>query len=69
MIGDGDMTYNPRRNILAAIPLREKIAYHLFDLGYSVRKNNFSIKLLKKAKWNSDWESEWNSGCVFEGRN
>ena len=50
-VGDGDITYNSRRNILAAIPLTEKIAYHLFDVGYSARKNSPSVKLLKKAKW------------------
>ena len=52
--GDGDVSYNSRRGILSAIPVRGSIACHIFNIGYSGQKNNnYEIKLLKKAKWNS----------------
>ena len=55
--GFGDVTYNSRRNLLCAIPLAEKAAYHLWDLGYSGQKSNYGAKLLKKSKWQSQYSS------------
>ena len=51
-IGDGDVSYNPRRSLPSALSVSEKIAYHLFNIGYSCQKNSSnSVKLLKKSKW------------------
>lgn len=51
------MTYNSKRNILGAITLGEKTAYHLFDIGYSKQKGNYSAKLLKKFKWHPEYST------------
>lgn len=55
------MSYNSRRNVLGAITLGGKIAYHLWNLGYSVQKNNYSVTLLKKPKWHSQHS---NNTCI-----
>lgn len=62
------MTYNTRRNFLGAIPIGERIAYHIFDTGYSRSKSGCSVKLLRKTKWNSDttsFGSNWSeASCI-----
>ena len=47
----GDLTYNTRRNVLGAIPLTGKIAYHLWIIEYSGQRSNYDIKLLRKSRW------------------
>ena len=47
------MTYNSRRGILGAIPLYEKIAYHLFHIDVNASKSESIVKLSRKSKWSS----------------
>lgn len=49
--GFGDVSYNTQRNILGALPVTGKIAYHLYNNGWSDHKP--CIELLKKSKWHS----------------
>lgn len=49
--GHGDMSYSARRNLLSAISIQGKIAYHLFNIEYSSHKSNYNVKLLRKSKW------------------
>ena len=51
-----DLTYNPRRNILGALSVRDKIAYHLFNIGHTRQKNKDDVKLLKKLKWPEEYD-------------
>ena len=44
--GEGDVAYNSRRSIFGAIPVRGKIAYHLFYFGSSKAGN--IVKLIQK---------------------
>ena len=50
--GYGDVVYNSRRNLLAAIPVTGKMLFHLFNIQYSALKNNYTVSLLAKMKWN-----------------
>lgn len=36
---DGDVTYNPRRRVLGAIPVQGKITYHLYSFSTSKAGN------------------------------
>ena len=54
--GVGDVTYNPRRNILGAIPVRRKVAYHLYDVAAG--KTGNIVKLIRKSKWHSQYRDE-----------
>ena len=47
--GYGDVSYNPRRNLLGAISLQGKIAYHLYHFDTS--RNEKLVKLYRKSKW------------------
>ena len=49
--GHGDVTYNSRRNILAAIPIENKISYHLWRIGSSGKEKNYGATLLRRSKW------------------
>lgn len=49
--GQGDVTYNARRSIFAAIPITGNISYHLWNIGYSGQGSNDSVRLLRKSKW------------------
>lgn len=60
------MTYNSRRGILGAIPVREQIAYHLFGIDAAASKTEDIVKLYRKSKWHSqyskaicNWWLEW----------
>ena len=53
--GYGDVAYNPRRNILGAIPVGGKIAYHLYNFDNSKVGN--SVKLTRKSKWHSQYNN------------
>ena len=54
--GYGDVTYNPRRSILGAIPVGGKIAYHLYNFATS--KACDIVKLLRKSRWHSQCSHE-----------
>ena len=48
--GFGDLTYNIKRNLLGAISLSGKIAYHLFTVDTNCRNIKESVKLIRKSK-------------------
>lgn len=56
--GPGDVSYNLRRDLLGAISLERKIAYHLFGIDHAGQKYNSGAKLLKKAKWHSQYDTD-----------
>lgn len=45
----GDLATNTRRNLIGAISVPEKIAYHLLNVGYSQQKGRWDVKLLRKS--------------------
>lgn len=49
--GLGDIAYNERRNILGAISVEGKIAYHLYTFGST--KTGGIVKLARKSRWYS----------------
>ncbi len=49
----GDVTYNSRRNILGAIPIAGRIAYHLFNVDANTSNAHGIVKLNRKSKWHS----------------
>lgn len=49
------MTYNPLKNLLGAIPVGGKIAYHLYNIEYDGNKSNYRAKLLRKSKWHPQY--------------
>ena len=51
--GSIDMTYNSRRNIFGAIPLRGNIVYHLFKVDVGASKLKDIVRLCRKTKWHS----------------
>ncbi len=51
VIGDGDVIYNSRRNIFGAIPVGQKIAYHLFNVDANASNSENIVKLNRKSKW------------------
>lgn len=51
--GQGNVTYNVRRNILGAIPVGGQIAYHLFTVDDYASDPNNIVKLNRKSKWHS----------------
>ena len=61
MTGNGDLTYNTRRNLLGAISAEEKIAYHLFHIDID-SNINCNVKLHRKSKWHSQYST-------FKGNN
>ena len=46
----GDVTYNSRRNLLGAIPVKDRIAYHLFSIDVGGSKKNDVVTLVRKSK-------------------
>ena len=54
--GDGDVTYNPRRNFLGAMCVEGKIAYHLYNFGTS--KSGGIVKLIRKTRWHSQYSTK-----------
>lgn len=59
------MTYNLRRNLLAAISLKGKLLYHLFHLGNSSHKKSPLVQLLRKSKWNPNHSTDWSKFFHF----
>jgi len=54
--GYGDVTYNPHRNILGAMCVEGKIAYHLYNFGTS--KSDGILKLIRKSRWHSQYNPQ-----------
>ena len=55
--GWGDITYNPRRNMLAAISVANKISYHLFKIDTNAARPGEIARLYRKAKWHSQYST------------
>ena len=53
--GYGDMTYNSRRGIFGAIPVGQKIAYHLFKMDTHLSQVDDAVSLCRKTKWHSQY--------------
>ena len=64
--GTRDMTYNSRRNILGALPLHQKIAYHLFSIDAYASKTEDMVKLYTKSKWHTLHETFDEDSCNLE---
>ncbi len=58
MVCDGDVSYNSRRSILGAIPVAERIAYHLFAIDTSGSNAGDIVKLSRKSKWHSQYSTQ-----------
>ncbi len=58
MVGWGDITYNSRRSILGAIPVGEKIAYHLFAINTSASNAGGIVKLNRNSKWHPQYSTQ-----------
>ncbi len=56
--GMGDVTYNPRRGILGAIPVAGRIAYHLFTINTGASNTKEIVKLNRKSKWHSQYSTQ-----------
>ena len=56
--GYGDLTYNTKRNLLGAISLNKKIAYHLFTVDTNSANIKESVKLIRKSKWHSQYHND-----------
>ena len=55
--GYGDVTYNPRRSLLAAIPVGGKITYYLYN--FTSGKTCNIGKLIRKVKWQSHFRKTY----------
>ncbi len=55
--GWGDVTYNSRRSILAAIPVTEKISYHLFNVDAYASNTKEIVKLNRKTRWSPHYDN------------
>ena len=56
--GQGDITYNTKRNLLGAISLNKKIAYHLFTVDAICLNLKECVKLTRKSKWHSQYSNK-----------
>ncbi len=65
MVGKGDMTYNCRRSILGAIPVGQKIAYHLFNVNAKTSNDGDIVKLDRKSKWHSQYSTQKGNWFVY----
>ena len=54
--GHGDVTYNSRRNILGAMGVGGKTAYHLYN--FSTSKSDGIVKLIRKSRWHSQYSAK-----------
>mgnify|MGYP006950864781 FL=1 len=52
------LAYNAKRNFIGALSVREKIAYHLFDLENNGSKAYGNVKLLRKSEWPAYYVTE-----------
>ena len=60
-MGNGDVTYNSRRSILATISLEGAIAYNFFKIDSHAPKSSDIVKFCRKTKWHSE-----NSNMLLE---
>lgn len=58
------MTYNPRRSILGAISVEEKISYHLFKIDVNPSAVDETVILCRKTGW-SQYYSTFNSNLAL----
>jgi hypothetical protein len=58
VVGWGDVSYNSRRGILAAIPAAGRIGYHLFNVDAKASNDDDIVKLSRKSKWHSQYRTE-----------
>ena len=56
-MGWGDLTYNTKRNLLGAISLGGKIAYHIFAVDANYLNIKESVKLIRKSRWHSQYDN------------
>ena len=54
----GDLTYNTKRNLLGAISVTGKIAYHLFTVNTNCSNLKDSAKLIRKSKWHPQYKND-----------
>lgn len=60
-MGNGDVTYNSRRSILATISFKGAIAYNFFKIDSHAPKSSDIVKFCRKTKWHSE-----NSNMLIE---
>ncbi len=68
VVGFGDVTYNSRRSVLAAIPVTEKIAYHLFNVDAYASNTKEIVKLSRKSKWHSQISTQQRNWFLFAAK-
>lgn len=57
-IGHGDVTFNPRRNILGAICVGGEVTYHLFKVNsHSSKNDDAAVELYRKSKWHPEYHT------------
>ena len=54
--GRGDVTYNPRRNILGAMCVGGKVAYQLYNFDTS--NSDDIVKFNRNSKWHSQYSTK-----------
>ena len=69
MTGWGDLTYNKKRNLLGAISVSGKIAYHLFTVDANYINIKECVKLIRKSKWHSQYGSPISKFNIFYAMN
>ena len=52
------MTYNTKQNLLVAISVRDKTAYHLLSIDVDYSDTN-KVKLIRRSRWHSQYSDEW----------
>ncbi len=67
-VGRGDVAYNSRRGILAAIPVPDKIAYHLFNVDAYASNTKEIVKLNRKSKWHSQYSTREGNWFLFAAK-
>ena len=53
-VGQGDVTYNSRRNLLGAICVGDQITYHLFKLETHSLRHGDIATLCRRSKWHRE---------------
>ena len=57
--GNGDLSYNSRRGLLAALPDTGKIAYRLFSIDAHTTSPHEIFKLSRRSKWRSQYSDKY----------
>ena len=63
-MGWGDVTYNPQRKILGAIPSGGKTAYHLLNINPDISNASDIVKLCRKSKWHSQYNTSYSNLAI-----